>query len=162
MRRRLRLWRVQGNEIKFSEYIYTHDIARILECLMTPDSIEWFRQAQYDIGTADTLVTAGRYPPALFYCHLAQKKALKALWVEKFDEVPEKTHSLVFLIELLELNLPDHLVDPLLMINRLGISGRYPHNLEEMLEQYTKGKTLKILNETKEILQWLTQRSSKS
>ncbi|MDD1701444.1 MAG: HEPN domain-containing protein [Methanoregula sp.] len=128
---------------------------------MTQDSVEWFRQAQYDIGTADTLVASGRYPPVLFFCHLALEKALKALWIEKFDDAPEKTHSLVFLVELLELNLPDNLVDPLLIINRLGISGRYPHNLEEVLEQYNREQTIKILDKTKEILEWLIQRSSK-
>lgn len=42
---------------------------------MTPDSGEWFRQAQYDLGTAESLVSAGRYPPVIFFCHLALEKA---------------------------------------------------------------------------------------
>jgi HEPN domain-containing protein len=47
--------------------------------LMTTDSDEWFRQAQYDIDTAESLIAAGRYPPVIFFCHLALEKALKAL-----------------------------------------------------------------------------------
>ena len=95
----------------------------------------------------------------LFFCHLSLEKVLKALYIEKFDDMPEKTHSLVLLVELLELEPPQHLIDSLIVINRLGITGRYPHNLEKMLEQYTKVQTRKILDETKEILTWLMQKS---
>jgi len=128
---------------------------------MTADSQEWFRQAQYDLGTAEALFGSERYPPVLFFCHLSLEKALKALYVEKFCDIPEKTHSLVLLVELLELELPDNLIDSLLVINRLGVTGRYPHNLDKMLEQYTKVQTRKILEMTKEILIWLMQKSSK-
>lgn len=128
---------------------------------MTGDSLEWFRQAQYDLGTAESLFGSGRYPPVLFFCHLSLEKALKALYIEKFNEMPEKTHSLVLLVELLDLEPPQHLIDSLIVINRLGITGRYPHNLEKMLEQYTKVQTRKILDETTEILAWLMQKSLK-
>lgn len=128
---------------------------------MTGNSEEWFRQAQYDLGTAESLFTSGRYPPVLFFCHLSLEKALKARYIEKFNDVPEKTHSLVLLVELLEIDLPESLVDSLLVINRLGVTGRYPHNLEKMLEQYTEVQTRKILNETREILSWLMKKSSK-
>ena len=56
---------------------------------------------------------------------------------------------------------PPHLLDSLIVINRLGITGRYPHNLEKVLEQYTKGQTQKLVNETQEILTWLIQTSLK-
>ena len=118
-------------------------------------------QAQYDLGTAESLISAGRYPPAIFFCHLALEKALKALYTEKFNDNPEKTHSLVYLVELLELELPQQYLDSLFVINRIGVTGRYPHNLEEVLEQYTKAKTQKILSETGEILSWLMQKSLK-
>jgi len=129
--------------------------------MMTGDSVEWFRQAQYDLGTAEALFGSERYPPVQFFCHLSLEKALKALYVEKFNDIPEKTHSLILLVELLELELPDNLIDSLLVINRLGVTGRYPHNLNKMLEQYTELQTRKILETTKEILIWLMQKSSK-
>ena len=81
------------------------------------------------------------------------------MYIEKFNDIPEKTHSLILLVELLELELPQHLIDSLLVINRLGVTGRYPHNLEKMLEQYTEVQTRKILNKTKESLAWLMQKS---
>ncbi|OPX65001.1 HEPN domain-containing protein [Methanoregula sp. PtaB.Bin085] len=128
---------------------------------MTVDFGEWFRQAQYDLGTAESLVASGRYPPAVFFCHLALEKALKALCAEKFDSEPDKTHNLVYLVELLELELPQPFLDSLFIINRIGVTGRYPHNLEKVLEQYTKEKATKLLAETREILTWLMQRSSR-
>ena len=132
-----------------------------VNCFMTVDPGEWFRQAQYDFGTAESLVASGRYPPAVFFCHLALEKGLKALWREKFDSEPDKTHNLVYLVELLGLELPQHLLDSLFVINRTGVTGRYPHNLEKVLEQYTKEKATKMLAETQEILTWLMQKSSK-
>jgi HEPN domain-containing protein len=128
---------------------------------MTTDSGEWFRQAQYDLDTAGSLVASRRYPPAIFFCHLALEKGLKALYIEKFNDNPEKTHNLVYLVELLDLELPGHYLDPLFVINRTGVTGRYPHNLEKVLEQYTQEKTQKLLSDTREILTWLMQRSLK-
>jgi len=58
--------------------------------LMTTESGEWFRQAQYDLGTAESLVSAERYPPAIFFCHLALEKCLKALYTEKYNDNPKK------------------------------------------------------------------------
>ena len=52
-------------------------------------------------------------------------------------------------------------MEALFVINRIGITGRYPHNLHESLEQYTPVKTEKLIFQTKEILTWLMQRSSK-
>ena len=123
--------------------------------------VSGLKQAQYDLGTAESLLATGRNPPVIFFCHLAIEKALKALYIEKFNESPERTHSLVYLVELLELELPQHLLEALFVINRIGITGRYPHNLHVVLEQYTQAKTEKIIHETKEILTWLMQRSSK-
>ena len=97
----------------------------------------------------------------IFFCHLALEKALKALYVEKFNDNPDKTHRLIFLVENLELEVPQEYMESLFVINRIGITGRYPHNLDVVLEQYTKGKTEKILRETQEILTWLTHKSSK-
>ena len=66
-----------------------------------------------------------------------------------------------YLVELIELELPQPYRDSLFVINRIGLTGRYPQNIEKVLEQYTKAKTQKIISETKEILIWLMQKSLK-
>jgi HEPN domain-containing protein len=100
-----------------------------------------------------------RYPYVIFLCHLAIEKSLKALYAEKFQEIPTKTHNLMFLIEMLDLEVPQHFIEPLFVISRLGVKSRYPHNLETLLEQYTKEQTLSILTSSKEFITWLRQRS---
>jgi hypothetical protein len=88
-------------------------------------------------------------------------KSLESTVCRKIQRYTGKNSQPRLLVELLELELPSHLIDSLLVINRLGVTGRYPHNLEKMLEQYTELQTRKILGETKEILTWLMQKSSK-
>ncbi len=40
-----------------------------------------------------------RYIYAVFMCHLAIEKALKGLYAQKLNEIPPKTHNLIFLVE---------------------------------------------------------------
>jgi HEPN domain-containing protein len=43
----------------------------------------WLEGAEYDIGVADAMFQAGKYPYALFMGHLAIEKLLKALVVKR-------------------------------------------------------------------------------
>lgn len=53
---------------------------------------EWFRQADYDMGTAELMHSGGRSPYAVLMCHLALEKAAKGLFQLRFDEVaPQDT-----------------------------------------------------------------------
>jgi HEPN domain-containing protein len=58
---------------------------------------EWFRQADYDMDTADAMFASGRYFYAVFMCHLSLEKALKGLIANRLDELPPKTHNLLYL-----------------------------------------------------------------
>ena len=57
---------------------------------------EWFRQADYDMKTAEALFESKRYIYAVFMCHLAVEKALKGLYQKRMRETPPKIHNLVF------------------------------------------------------------------
>ena len=60
---------------------------------------EWFKQADYDMDTADVMQNSGRYFYAVFMSHLSIEKALKGLYHKIFNEVPPKTHNLLYLLE---------------------------------------------------------------
>jgi len=45
--------------------------------------MEWLKQAEYDLETAEYLFSGGRYLYSVFMCHLAIEKALKGLY-EKY------------------------------------------------------------------------------
>jgi len=87
--------------------------------------------------------------------HLSIKKALKGLYFNKFKENPPKTHSLIFLIELIDLNIPDQLFNVVFTLNRVSVPARYPDNLQKMLKEFNKLKTKEILEQSKEVLKWL-------
>ncbi|MDO9528114.1 MAG: HEPN domain-containing protein [Syntrophales bacterium] len=47
---------------------------------MAEDPQEWLRQADYDMDTAEYMLSGGRYFYAVFMCHLSIEKALKGLF----------------------------------------------------------------------------------
>ena len=60
---------------------------------------EWFKQAEYDIKTAEAMFAARRYVYVVFMCHLSIEKALKGLYQKRLGTIPPKVHNLLYLIE---------------------------------------------------------------
>lgn len=116
---------------------------------------EWFAQSDYDIETADAMLKSGRYVYCIFMCHLSLEKALKALIVKKFDRVPSKIHNLVYLADELNLDLKEEHLKFIYQINALSVTTRYPAELKKLIRQYNLKTTEQILNNTKEIQQWI-------
>ncbi len=116
---------------------------------------EWLKQADYDMDTAEFMFNGERYFYAVFMSHLSIEKALKGRYVQKFDKNPPKTHNLLYLIELIDPQIPDDLYDVIFILNRVSISTRYPDNLQRMLEEFNKSKTGDVLEKSKEVLKWL-------
>jgi len=116
---------------------------------------EWLKQADYDMDTAEFMFGGERYFYAIFMSHLSIEKALKGIYVQKFDETPPKTHNLLYLIELIDPQIPNNLYDVIFILNRVSISTRYPDNLQRMLEEFDESKTGDILEKSKEVLKWL-------
>lgn len=119
---------------------------------------EWFKQADYDIDTAEFMFKGGRYFYTIFMCHLSIEKALKGLYTQKFKGMPPKIHNLLYFIEKIQLELPDDLFNFVFLLNRVSIPTRYPDDLQRILKEYDKKKVHKILGKSKEILKWLKER----
>ena len=66
----------------------------------------WLDSARYDLNTAESLFGSERYVYALFFCHLALEKVLKAVVEKRTGSTPPKTHDLEYLLELADLS-PD-------------------------------------------------------
>jgi HEPN domain-containing protein len=116
---------------------------------------EWFRQADYDMKTAEALFESRRYIYAVFMCHLAVEKALKGLYQERMAETPPKIHNLIFLIEKMSLEPPDDLYELIFSLNRVSIPTRYPDDIEKMKKEYNKRKTIIYVEKGKDVLKWL-------
>jgi len=116
---------------------------------------EWLRQALYDMETADYLFDGERYFYAVFMCHLSIEKALKGLYVKRFNKTPPKTHNLIYLIEFINIDIPENHYDVIFTLNRISVPARYPDNLQTILKEFNKSKTIEVIEQSKEVLKWL-------
>jgi HEPN domain-containing protein len=116
---------------------------------------EWFRQSDYDIVTADAMFASGRFFYAIFMCHLSLEKCIKGLYNKKLDELPPKTHNLIYLLEKISLQLPENIYQFIYSINAESVVTRYPDDIRRALKDYTKDKTKEIIENSKQALQWL-------
>ena len=121
--------------------------------------LEWFKQADYDIKTAEIMFDNKRYFYAVFMCHLSLEKALKGLYTQKLEKEPPKTHNLTFLVEKIKLELTEELYDFLFTLTGVSVPTRYPDELHRMLKHYNKAKAKELLVKSKEALKWLKARS---
>ena len=125
---------------------------------MAKPTEEWLTQANYDMDTADYMFRVGRYMYAVFMCHLSLEKALKGRYAEKLGKEPPKTHNLLYLLEKMKLTLPEALFDFISTLNRVSVPTRYPDDLQRILKDYDKKKTKEVLDQSKQVLQWLSAR----
>jgi HEPN domain-containing protein len=119
------------------------------------DETEWFFQADYDMGTAEANFKAERYIYAIFMCHLSIEKAMKSLYYKKYQKEPPKTHSLTFLVDTIDLEIPPELYPFIMMLTTVSVPARYPEQLREMQKVYDRKKTQGFLGQSKEVLEWL-------
>jgi len=122
---------------------------------MSKKPLEWFKQADYDIKTAEYLFIGRKYIYSVFFCHLSLEKALKGLYQKRLGKLPPKVHNLIYLIEKIGVELPDDLYKWVSALNRISIPTRYPEDLRKMQKDYNKKNTEEIIKKTKEVLKWL-------
>lgn len=111
--------------------------------------------SDYDIGTAEHMLSTGRYLYVIFMCHLALEKMLKAHVTQVTNEIPKKTDDLGYLIGRLQLQLPNDMNDFVGKINSASVPTRYPEDLNKMLKLYPKSVAEDYLKQTKEVIAWL-------
>jgi len=119
------------------------------------ESQEWLTQASYDFDAARYMFDGKRYGYAVFMCHLCIEKALKGMYQKMVNEVPPKTHNLIYLIEEMHVDMPESMRTFLVTLNQVSVVTRYPDDLARMQHAYTEQVVQKILQTTEEILLWI-------
>lgn len=122
---------------------------------MTKKPEEWFKQAAYDLKTAEIMLENKRFIYAVFMCHLSIEKALKGLYQFRLNAVPPKVHNLIYLVEKNGLSPSEKLYNAIFELNRVSIPTRYPDDLTRMKNEYKKKNTVEIINSSKEVIKWL-------
>ncbi len=113
--------------------------------------------SEYDLTTAEYMFKSGRYVYVIFMCHMAIEKTIKAIIAEINDEVPPKTHNLLYLLKKADIKLPQEQFEFIAKINNASVITRYPEDFQELLKSYPENITLQYLNNTKEVIQCLRQ-----
>lgn len=124
---------------------------------MRKDTKSFKSSAEYDLQTAESMLKSGRYIYVVFMCHLSIEKMLKAIVAEVTKQIPPKTHNLIYLIKLGEINLPQGLFDFVTKINNASIVTRYPEDFQKLLDVYPEDVVEKYFVQAKEVIQCLKE-----
>lgn len=119
--------------------------------------LNWIKSSDYDIATARGLLKTKRYVYVIFFCHLAIEKLLKALVAKITKRIPPKTHDLVLLLKLSNIEIPEQYQILIGHLNSTSIPTRYPEDISKLSRQYNRAAANKYLKETKDFLRWLKQ-----
>lgn len=72
-------------------------------------------------------------------------------------EFPSKTHSLIYFVDKLELDMTELDYQFVFMLNKISVPTRYPDNLRNLFKAYSNERTADILKQTKKIQSWIKQ-----
>jgi HEPN domain-containing protein len=130
---------------------------------MLPDIVrKWLERVEYDMKTAEAMLQTRRYIYAVFMCQQAIEKCFKALIAYSGGDVLP-IHNLRRLGELS--GVKDHFNEDQLMkldfLSQYYINARYKEDINELSRGITEEFSRDMINFSKEIIQWLTQRTGK-
>jgi HEPN domain-containing protein len=125
-----------------------------------PKSKLWLDQGMDDLKGAQADHRTGRFYSAIFWCHQAVEKALKALFIEEIRDLTPKTHSLILLAE--ETSLPKIFHRFLKDLGPKYVETRYPDVIGDLPSHfYDAEMSGETLAKTEEVVQWIADRLSK-
>jgi len=120
----------------------------------------WIEISEEDLETAEILFTKDKYLYAGYFLQQSVEKILKAYYQMTKNDLPPRTHNLVYLTEVTGLinELTDGKENILYTLNPLNLETRYPEYREKILKSLTKVRLNKILDETKEFHKWIKKK----
>jgi HEPN domain-containing protein len=118
----------------------------------------WLTIAENDLIASEHLFEKGDYSWCLFMGHIIIEKILKAYYTRDVNEIPPKTHDLIYLASKIKLELSE---DKLLLLNKLNdfnLEARYPDYKMRFYKLCTKEYTESNFLKIKELYEWLRSR----
>jgi len=117
----------------------------------------WVDISQYDLETAELMMSGKKYLYVGFMCHQSVEKIIKAYYVLVHNSTPIKTHNLRRLAKKSNLydTFSDEQKDLIDMLNPLNVEARYPTYKEQLLKSLNHNKCKDILLKTKEFREWI-------
>lgn len=115
----------------------------------------WLDLAKYDLKTAESLLFARRYPYALFLCHLAIEKILKARIVYVTAEHAPYTHNLVSLAEKSQLSFSEEQKKLVADLTEFNLEARYPDWKRNFYKRATSLYAREYVDTTQRLFIWI-------
>jgi HEPN domain-containing protein len=118
----------------------------------------WKESADKDFEVAEGLAKLGHYAYALFFCHLALEKMLKAAYVARHKKHAPLTHNLVSLAQDAELAMTPLTTKDFAVINEFNVQTRYPDKKSQFYREFnTREYAKEYLAKTTRLLSWLKE-----
>lgn len=115
----------------------------------------WLDLAAYDMKTAESLIKSKRYPYALFLCHLAIEKILKAHITSATGDHAPYTHNLVHLADKTGFAFSDDQKQLIADLTDFNLEARYPDWKQDFYKRATAAYTKKYVDSTQKLFVWL-------
>lgn len=114
----------------------------------------WLGSAREDWSASRALLEKDHTRHGLFFVHLAVEKTVKALVVARTGEVPPKSHDLLRLATLANLDLEATRRSALARVNQYCVEGRYP---DSWGSAPSREEAAEVVLLAEELLRWLEQ-----
>lgn len=122
----------------------------------------WQEGAERDVKVAEGLVQLGHYAYALFFCHLALEKMLKAVYVSRNKKHAPFTHDLAALLQESGLPFTEETLKECAVIAQFNMKTRYPGQKSKMYRQFNNREYAeRYLTKSNELLSWLKKSLTK-
>ncbi len=115
----------------------------------------WIDGAGEALRIAEQLLDSGRHLWAIFFCHLAIEKMLKAAVIEKTGELAPKTHNLRFLVGLAGLPTDGPHFEFISVLSDVSVPTRYPEDFGHSLTGYSQEVAKEYLTRAREAIDWI-------
>ena len=122
----------------------------------------WLDIVAEDLDLGEFLFKSGRWLYSAFMCHQVVEKMLKAYWTATRDDVPPYIHEHKRLAELCGLygQMDACQRSFLNEIRLMNIEARYPDYKRTVANSLTEERTRHIVEQTKQMQQWILQKCS--
>lgn len=116
---------------------------------------EWLEFATYDLESAEHLFYCGKHVYALYFCHLALEKILKAKIEDAGKKAPLEKHNLRELVDLSGLVLPRDMLIFMSRFDEMNLPAMSVQNFGQLKSKIDLKMTETLLSKTKEAFNWI-------